>query len=477
MRMRTLAGIAVVAMTMIPSFGLASASTTQSAPTGAGTSPSREETATEALPVPIGAITFSELSVNTNVSDQYRARGIRFSGDSPFITTDTSNPTSPVLSGSPVFQGEIRGTFVNPDSGRTRTVDSFSLDVGYINAPGSVKVIVYGLGGSRIGVLSADRTGIVRITSTFPRSASFVVKALSDEPAGFAIDNLLFPGSGRRLRWIAMGDSYSAGVGLGSVQPPPGCDQDPYAYAPRARRDALPARYNTSDFTFTACSGDKTRDLTRGQLPQVRSNHNVASMTIGGNDIDFAGTVIDCGVFSCGDDLLALSAGPITWDTLFTRLRDVYVATRRSMARDGHVYVLSYPIPFARQEQGRCAGLSNNEQNAANALVTRLDDTIYRAASAANTQLNAAGLAGNVHFVDWRTGTRVERGYTIPQGLPGGGQQFASYTSPDGLCNTSGHRPFIHGYELPLLNAFHPNSTGYWHGAAALATAIQRFQP
>lgn len=427
--------------------------------------------------MPTGAITFSEFSVNTSITSQYRSRGILFSGDRPFITTDRSNPTSPVLSGSPQFHGEIRGTFVHPDSGRPRTVDSFMLDLGYIDTPGSVKVIVYDLAGNRIGTLSADRTGIVRITSNFARAASFLVKALSNEPAGFAIDNLLFPGSGRRLRWIAMGDSYSAGVGLGSVQPPPGCDQDPYAYAPRARRDALPARYNTSDFTFTACSGHKTGNLTRAQLPRVRSDHNVASMTIGGNDIDFAGTVIDCGVFSCGDDLLRLSAGPITWDTVFTRLRDVYAATRRKMARDGHLYVLTYPIPFARQREGRCAGLSNNEQNAANALVTRLDDTIFRAVNAANTQLNSAGVPGNVHFVDWRTGTRVERGYTIPQRLPGGGQQFATYTSPDGLCNTSGNRPFIHGYEIPLLNAFHPTSTGYWHGAVVLSSAIQRFQP
>lgn len=455
----------------------ASASTVQSESPPEGSSSSTEAAPAEAITVPTGAITFSEFSVNTPITGQYRSRGIQFSGDSPYITTDTSNPTSPVLSGSPRFHGEIRGTFVNPDTGQPRTVNSFTLDVGYIDTPGSVKVIVYDTSGRRLGTLSADRVGIVRITSNFARSASFLVKALSDEPAGFAIDNLLFPGSGRRLRWIAMGDSYSAGVGLGSVQPWPGCDQDPYAYAPRARRDALPARYNTRDFTFTACSGDKTRDLTRDQLSQVRSRHNVATMTIGGNDIDFAGTVIDCGVFSCGDDLLRLSAGRITWDTVFTRLRDVYVTARRSMARDGHLYVLSYPIPFARQREGRCAGLTNNEQNAANALVTRLDDTIYRAVSAANTQLSSTGLAGNVHFVDWRTGSRVERGYTIPRRLPGGGQQFATYTSPDGLCNTSGNRPFIHGYEIPLLNAFHPTSRGYWHGAVVLSNAIQRFQP
>ncbi len=431
----------------------------------------------EALAVPAGAITFSEFSVGTYITTQYQTRGVVFSGDSPFITTDGSNPTSPALSGTPRFQGEIRGRFVDGRTGAAKTVDSFTLDVGYIDSPGSVKVIVYAASGSRLGTLSVDSRGMVRIRSSFARAASFLVKALSNEPAGFAIDNLSFQGSGRSLRWIAMGDSYSAGVGLGSVQPV-GCDQDPYAYAPRARRDLLSA-YNTDDFTFTACTGHRTTDLTRDQVSKVRSRHNLASMTIGGNDIDFADTVIDCGrpILSCGDSLLRLSAGNITWNTVFTRLRDVYVATRQRMASDGHLYVLTYPIPFARQREGSCAGLNQNEQNAANALVTRLGDTIYQAVSAANTQLSASGRAGNVHFVDWRTGTRDNNGYTIPTRLPGGGQQFATYISPDGLCNTSGNRPFIHGYELPLLNAFHPNSTGYWHGAVVLAAAIQRYQP
>ncbi len=164
-------------------------------PAGGGstspTTPSPSAPATEGLGVPPGAITFSEFPLGTAITTQYRSRGIVFSGDSPFITTDSSNPTSPVLSGTPLFAGEIRGTFVDPVSGAARTVGGFSLDVGYINTPGSVKVIVYGRSGSRIGQLSADGVGIVRIDSTFAGAASFLVKALSSEPAGFAIDNVV----------------------------------------------------------------------------------------------------------------------------------------------------------------------------------------------------------------------------------------------------------------------------------------------
>lgn len=155
------------------------------------TTPSPSAPGTEGLTVPPGAITFSEFAVGTAITTQYANRGIVFSGDSPFITTDSSNPTSPVLSGTPRFEGEIRGTFVDPASGAATTASAFALDVGYINTPGSVKVIVYRRDGSRIGQLSADGIGIIRINSTFAGAASFLVKALSGEPAGFAIDNVV----------------------------------------------------------------------------------------------------------------------------------------------------------------------------------------------------------------------------------------------------------------------------------------------
>ncbi|MCA9826687.1 MAG: hypothetical protein KC479_15010, partial [Dehalococcoidia bacterium] len=83
-------------------------------------------------------------------------------------------------------------------------------------------------------------------------------------------------------------------------------------------------------------------------------------------------------------------------------------------------------------------------------------------------------------FVDWRTGTRVENGYTIPAGYADAGRSFATYVSPDGLCNTSGRTPLINGF-VDILgpnrgNSFHPNSTGYWLGAELVSAAIRAHQ-
>ena len=70
-------------------------------------------------------ITFSEFSSGTKITDQYADRGIIFKGDSPFITSDGANPTSPVLSGSPRFNGAIEGHFVDPITHEPTIVNHF----------------------------------------------------------------------------------------------------------------------------------------------------------------------------------------------------------------------------------------------------------------------------------------------------------------------------------------------------------------
>jgi hypothetical protein len=289
------------------------------------------------------------------------------------------------------------------------------------------------------------------------------------------------------LRMVALGDSYSAGVGVGAVGF--GCDRDGLAYAPRARNDLLPASYRIDRFAFVACSGAKTSDVLATQLGAISSTDSVASITIGGNDIGFGPKISGCAFGSCGPDTYGLQAdvrgGTQTWSGLFNKLVNVYVSIRRRMAATGHLYVLSYPIPFSRDSTSSCSGFTATEQNAANALVTRLDDTIYNATGRAAEVLRSQhGRPGNVRFVDWRTGTRITNGYTIPKGWPGAGQQFATFKSPDGLCNTRGRSAFINGYVAAfpaggnlLGNSFHPKSNGYWKAATLLQASIRRYQP
>ena len=136
-------------------------------------------------------ITFSEFTVGTSIARQYQTDGIWFSGAHPYITGDASNPTSPVLSGTPLFQGSITGTFVVPGTTQPTTVKGFSVDIGYINNLNSVELIYFDAKGKKIGSLRTGAFGIdtLDVTSSVP-IGSFTVHALISEPNGWAIDNV-----------------------------------------------------------------------------------------------------------------------------------------------------------------------------------------------------------------------------------------------------------------------------------------------
>ncbi len=142
-------------------------------------------------------ITFSEYPVGTVVTTQYAADdGIVFQGDSAsdaqFITDDGANPDSPELSGTPLFTGDVGARFVEPGTNNPATVDSVSMDVGYIDNPGSTEVNAYDANGKLLGSVVANQTGFNHLTIAFNGIASFVVTSTSAEDAGFGVDNVSF---------------------------------------------------------------------------------------------------------------------------------------------------------------------------------------------------------------------------------------------------------------------------------------------
>jgi hypothetical protein len=137
-----------------------------------------------------GQIHFDELPEETIVTDQYSDEGVVF--DTPvFITSDGSNPTSPVLSGEPRFEGPISGHFVIPGTNTPTTVNFLELDAGYIDNPGSVEIVAH-LANGQTRIAVADHLGIDQISMATRGIQSFTVQEVSEEAAGFAIDNLGF---------------------------------------------------------------------------------------------------------------------------------------------------------------------------------------------------------------------------------------------------------------------------------------------
>ena len=94
--------------------------------------------------------------------------------------------------------------------------------------------------------------------------------------------------------YVALGDSYSSGVGAGSYTSESGsCDRSLSAYP------ALWANANSvSSFTFAACSGATTADVANSQLGGLNSATSLVSITIGGNDENFSSIMEDCNLYS-----------------------------------------------------------------------------------------------------------------------------------------------------------------------------------
>jgi hypothetical protein len=135
-------------------------------------------------------ISFSEFAEGTAITSQYLDKGVLF-GSGAFITQDGANPTSPVLSGTPKFQGPVTATFVAPGNASTAAeTKQLTFDAGYFDEVGSTQVTFLDINNASLGTFLNSGTGIRRFTAP-PGTHSFTIGGTSDS-AGFAIDNLSY---------------------------------------------------------------------------------------------------------------------------------------------------------------------------------------------------------------------------------------------------------------------------------------------
>ena len=105
------------------------------------------------------------------------------------IVRDGANPTSPVLSGSPIFNGPIAILF-------DVDVAGVGLNGGFFDAVGGTSITAYARDGSLLGfvantVRGIEFLGLVSDTGT-AEIAGLLFSLVGAEPAGFGIDNLRF---------------------------------------------------------------------------------------------------------------------------------------------------------------------------------------------------------------------------------------------------------------------------------------------
>ncbi|MEV7852490.1 SGNH/GDSL hydrolase family protein [Streptomyces sp. NPDC088183] len=176
--------------------------------------------------------------------------------------------------------------------------------------------------------------------------------------------------------YVALGDSYSSGVGSGSYDSASGdCKRSTKAYP------ALWAAANApASFAFTACSGARTGDVKANQLGPLSASTDLVSISIGGNDAGFADVMTTCVLNSETTCLNRIAtARSYAETTLPGNLDSVYTAIR-AKAPSARVVVLGYPR-FYKIGGGCAVGLSDKVRTAINGAADLLNTTTAKRAA------------------------------------------------------------------------------------------------
>jgi lysophospholipase L1-like esterase len=235
------------------------------------------------------------------------------------------------------------------------------------------------------------------------------------------------------VHFVALGDSYSSGVGAGRTSG--SCGQSPNAFP-----QLWAVANSVASFGFAACSGARTGDVIGRQLSSLSAATTLVSITIGGNDVGFSSIMETCVLKSTSSCESAVAAGEKYAAGPLPRQLDATLAGIRAHAPNAKVVVLGYP-DFYDLSARFCFGLSGADHRALDAGINELDGVIAA----------AAARAGDA-FADVR----------------------ATFSGHE-LCDGAG---WLNSVTLPIANSYHPTAAGQKGGylpafAAAAARAGQ----
>ena len=138
------------------------------------------------------------------------------------------------------------------------------------------------------------------------------------------------------LRYAALGDSYSAGVGGGYEHGR--CQRSPNAY-PRiiAKSDSIELS------RFVACSGATTEDVLADQVDALDPQIDLVTITIGGNDLNVSALPSACGSGQTAECKAAVTTSVALLNTLPHKLERTYKAIAEA-APHARILVADYPL-------------------------------------------------------------------------------------------------------------------------------------
>jgi lysophospholipase L1-like esterase len=178
------------------------------------------------------------------------------------------------------------------------------------------------------------------------------------------------------VSYVALGDSYSSGVGAGSYDSASGsCDRSASAYPALWAAANRPASYVSE-----ACSGATTGSVVSSQLAVLSSATTLVSITVGGNDVGFSSVMETCVLHSTSTCVSAVTTAESEISSALPGEMDSVLAAISAHAPSARVVVLGYPHLYDLSKSSSCLGLSTTDRTDLNAAADELDGAIQAAA-------------------------------------------------------------------------------------------------
>jgi lysophospholipase L1-like esterase len=179
------------------------------------------------------------------------------------------------------------------------------------------------------------------------------------------------------VRYVALGDSYSSGLGAGDLIAFSGsCDRSTNAYPALWARANQPASY-----VSVACAGATTSDVLRSQVQALSSSTTLVSITIGGNDVGFSSVMETCVLNSTSSCVQAIGVAEAEVSSQLPAELDRVLAAITARAPGARVVVLGYPHLYDLAFSSGCIGLSSTDRTDLNRAADLLDGQIQQAAA------------------------------------------------------------------------------------------------
>lgn len=231
--------------------------------------------------------------------------------------------------------------------------------------------------------------------------------------------------------YVALGDSYSSGLGTGSyLNDGTTCARSAYSYP------ALDAARLGLALNLRACAGSTIADVRQAQVGALSATTGYVTVTAGGNDIGFAAVLTECAKPAWFSDCNgAIDAAVAVIRTQLPGALAGLYGDIRAKAPNARTVVVGYPRLFNGTDCHLLTFFSGAEMTRLNATADLLDSVTATAAS-------AAGLP----FVDPRP-------------------TFTGHA----VCSSS---PWINNLTWPVDDSFHPNRAGHAGYATVVAPVL-----